>query len=463
MAPEDMPRSKIQNLKSRTRRLAFLLLLPAGLGLGGPQILSVPSTMVYPTFWHTPLGIHKGTPSLLKMFVGDQTYFSDPKGLACTHLAEYGKENSNQLTVVGVNSGMACLVYNPDFASLKVFGSFGPGIGQFDHPTGAAILPDGRVAIGDTGNHRVVMLRLSRGLLSWTGTLGHLGSGPGEFNGPTWVAFDSQGRLYVSDTGNNRVQVFSPEGLFQMEFGGDPSLENSLIQPQGIAVCDSREPFAAAREDAIFVVDQYCSRVQKFDFQGRLRALAQASDVGHLVVTFSSLALDYFNNVWVADMGNHQIHKLDHQLQPLDSWGSKGDDDGQFHSPRGIAIYRQFGQILVAEAQSAQYLWVGSDVKNIQLSSQVQASGLRYMRFDFFLTEKSWVQARLEDAGGRLARTLLGRGVLPQGANVIYWDGNTQEGFHAPPATYTLVIQAEATYASATYYAKQVRRQFVLK
>jgi hypothetical protein len=419
--------------------------------------------MVFPTFWHTPLGIHRGTPTLLKMFVGDQTYFSNPRGLACTHLKEYGKENSDQLTVVGVNSGLSCLVYNPDFSSLRVYGRFGQEAGQFDQPTGAAILPDGRIAIGDTGNHRVALLRLTKGELKWEGAIGHFGSGPGEFNGPTWLAYDSQGRLYVSDTGNNRVQIFSPEGQFVHEFGADATRENSLVQPQGIAVCDAKEPFAATHEDAIFVVDQYNSRVQKFDMQGRLLALAQAADLGRLVVTFTSLALDYFNNVWVADMGNHQVHKFDRQLQPLDSFGSKGEEDGQFRSPRGIAIYRQYGQILVAEIQSAQYLWVGADVKNIQLSSQTQASGIRWLRVDFFLTEKSWLEARLEDSEGNLIRTLRGRGVLPQGSNVIYWDGNTQDGFRAPTANYTLILQAEATYASATYFAKQVRRTFIIK
>jgi hypothetical protein len=419
--------------------------------------------MVFPTFWHTPLGLHRGTPALLRMFVGDQTYFCNPRGLACTHLKEYGKENSDQLTVVGVNSGLSCLVYNPDFTSLRVYGRFGQEAGQFDQPTGAAILPDGHIAIGDTGNHRVALLRLAQGELSWLGAIGHFGTGPGEFSGPTWVAYDSQGRLYVSDTGNNRIQVFSPEGQFLSQFGSDPTSENSLLQPQGIAVADCREPFAATHEDAIYVIDQYNSRIQKFDSRGRLMALAQAADLGHLVVTFTSLGLDYFNNVWVTDMGNHQIHKFDRYLQALDSFGSKGDEDGQFRSPRGIAIYRQFGQILVSELQSAQYLWVGTDVKNIQLSSQIQENGMRCLRADFFLTEKSWVEARLEDEQGNLVRVLMGRGILPQGGNAIYWDGNNQEGFHSGPGTYCLVIQAEATYASATYYAKQARKLFTLK
>src|SRR5271157_2169743 len=74
------------------------------------QITDKPTTLTYPSFWHTPFGIHRGTPFWLKVFLGNRTYFNDPQDLAATKLlADYGKINEGkddwQLTVYGINSG----------------------------------------------------------------------------------------------------------------------------------------------------------------------------------------------------------------------------------------------------------------------------------------------------------------------------------------------------------------------
>ena len=40
-----------------------------------------------------------------------------------------------------------------------------------------------------------------------------------QFNCPIAVAISPDGDMYVSDDDNHRVQVFSPDGIFQREFG----------------------------------------------------------------------------------------------------------------------------------------------------------------------------------------------------------------------------------------------------
>ena len=54
----------------------------------GPSVIYSPSTLVYPDFWHTPLGVHRGTPKLLKLLLGDKVEFNDPQGLACTRMKD---------------------------------------------------------------------------------------------------------------------------------------------------------------------------------------------------------------------------------------------------------------------------------------------------------------------------------------------------------------------------------------
>jgi hypothetical protein len=400
----------------------------------------------------------------MKIFLGPEAHFDDPEGLACTRMLENGPE-SPQLTVFGVNSGQSCVIYNPDMLSLDSLGSPGSGDGQFMHPLGVSALPNGRVAVADTGNNRVVLLQFHSKKLRWVSVLGKEGKGPGEFERPSWLAFDSQGRLYVSDTGNNRIQVFSDDLRYIFSFGDDPDANNSLIEPQSIAVVDPMEPSASHQEGAIFVVDQYHGRLQKFDLSGRYLGQASGFDADRYLVYFSGIALDYFNNLWVADRGNHQIHKFDTYLQYVDSWGSKGEGDGFLDSPRGLAIYRHFGQFFVAEREAAQYLWIGSDVKDVKVSRSADAQGHPVMRTDYKLTENAtldcWVETDAEPHE-KLAM-ILDSVKMRQGQQSLLWDGHVLQGGIIPPGIYDLVFQAEATYASATYFRKETRKKFWVK
>jgi len=143
--------------------LLALFCLPLGLG-AEPGLVTRPSTLVYPDFWHTPLGLHRGTPKLLKLMLGDKVRFNDPAGVACTRMKEHG-EQSPQITAFGVNSGSGQIVYNPDMKSLDVFGAEGSGDGYFLQPVGVACLPDGRVAVADSGNHRIALLHFNQNKL----------------------------------------------------------------------------------------------------------------------------------------------------------------------------------------------------------------------------------------------------------------------------------------------------------
>jgi DNA-binding beta-propeller fold protein YncE len=446
-------------------RSFFILVTFLGLGrlrADGPALIVSPSTLVYPDFWHTPMGVHRGTPRLLKLFLNRHAEFADPQGMAAQRMKENGPE-SPQLTVFGVNSGLSQIIYNPDMFSLDSFGSEGSADGQFMHPVGIAALPDGRVAVADTGNNRVVLLRYHHGTLIWQQALGHLGSGPGEFKNPGWLAYDSQGRLYVSDTGNNRVQVFADTGAYLFDFGSDPKANNSLIEPQAIAVVDPAEEHSVSPTGAIYVVDEYHGRLQRFDLQGGFMGEAGGEDAERYLVYFSGIALDYYNNLWVVDQGNDQILKFDQYLQFIDAWGAKGQGDYLFDSPRGLAIYRHYGQVFVDERESAQYLWIGSDIKDIKVSRADDPDGHPRMRVDYRLTENCLLHAWVEDPAGIKLAELIAPHKQKQGAQTAFWDGVMLDGNKIQPGAYFLVYEAEAVYSSATYFKKQVRKQFWVK
>ncbi len=86
-------------------------------------------------------------------------------------------------------------------------GEYGWGEGSFDDPRKAASLPDGGIAVVESGNKRLQ-------ILSPTGTYERIIEPPEEspFVSPRWVESDRAGNLFVADTGAGALFVFGPGG-----------------------------------------------------------------------------------------------------------------------------------------------------------------------------------------------------------------------------------------------------------
>ncbi|MGH7442793.1 MAG: NHL repeat-containing protein [bacterium] len=447
----------------RALRLSSTLLVAALVfgprhALALPRVEREPSSLVYPDFWHTPLGIHRGTQALLDLLLDGKVRFNDPEGAACAPML--GQTGVRDVTVFGVNSGAGQILYNPDMHSLAMFGTNGGGRGCFFRPQGIACLPDGTVAVADSGNNRVVLLNYRDGTLHWDRVLGSEGQGVGQFEDPKGVALDSQGRLFVADTGNNRIQVFDRDGVFLEAFGADAGSNNAISAPQALAVEDPLEPNASNPEAALFVLDLGGERLQKFSLDGDFIGQITAADLGR-PLHGASLALDYFGNVWVTDRLSDQIHKFDGHLQWISDWGQPGQGDGCLDEPRGIAINRAYGQVIVLEKESAQYLWIGADLANLRLSHAGDLPLGGRLRIDYRLSERAWVDAWIEDQGKNRVATLLDHGFQAQGDQTLFWDGRTDPAkAKVVPGTYILVLRAEAAYSSARFVVRELKRRF---
>ena len=122
--------------------------------------------------------------------------------------------------------------FSPDGHLLLTLGErgvAGADTAHFDLPTDVAVRPDGGFYVSDGYSNTRVLRFDARGrfLAQW----GNPGKGPGEFDLPHGIALDGLGRVYVADRSNARVQVFDSTGRFVADWHGP-----LLGRPYAVAV-----------------------------------------------------------------------------------------------------------------------------------------------------------------------------------------------------------------------------------
>ncbi|TFG94738.1 MAG: hypothetical protein E4H13_14420, partial [Calditrichales bacterium] len=377
----------------------------------------IPSTFVFPSYLHT-YGIRKAGATELFLFMGFRVKFSNPQGIACVRLDAWedpeDPHDDDELTVYGVNSGQNNIIFNKSMWAIGVYGLDEDDTQLLDRPRGICANNAGDVYVADTGHNRVARLFNPGHELVFVSAIGEYGSENGQFISPQQVAIDNSGTLFVSDSGNHRIQVFDSTGNYQFAFSG----EGFLIGPTGLAVTDEKEKHAQVREDFIIVIDSLRSRISKFAANGqRLQSISAAQQLGLDSLRLEYVCIDYHNHILITDSKNHCIHKFNSRLEPIISFGEKGDDDYQFLYPRGITIYRRLGQLFVAEENGAQYYWVGTDIFDLKAIPDGETT-----RFSFRVTEPSYITAEILDDQDRFVADLIHRRYLGNAGNhVLQW------------------------------------------
>lgn len=216
------------------------------------------------------------------------------------------------LLVVSFSGPVAAGV--PHFVFRESFGSAGHGSGQFMHPRGMAFSPDGRrLAIADTGNNRVVILRIA--------------SEAASIPGASLLSVETiLGDIWPHE--GTRWPTTPPDAYRERDhFDG--------LKPQ--RTYDGR-PYLGG--------------------QGRIRPgeLVPMDRFNHP----ETLAWKDNDTLLVVDTGNHRIKAVKADGEILWILGQEGWKDGYFHSPLGIALDGE-GRIYVCEPRAKYLRGVGLD------------------------------------------------------------------------------------------------------
>jgi hypothetical protein len=395
-------------------------------------------TLVFPPYGHS-YGIRKATPKHLFMFFGPRTFFDDPQGLATARMESRDdpstESDDDEVVVYGVNSGRHQIIYNTTMWTLGLFGSKGSGTGEFRNPKGIACDPHGNVYVADAGNNRIVRLFNPRKKLRWVKAFSGRHATDRGLKNPSQVALDEEGRVYVTDTDNSRVVVFDSTGRALRYIPGEKSYSFES-GPTTLAVADGRSRWSYFNGDRFMVcADRGGRRLWKIDFKGTVKD----STILPQPYRASYAAVDYYHNIWLTDKDSHCVIKLDRNLKLLDVVGTHGKGDYQFDQPRGIAIWKRYGQTFVAEKKGAQYYWIGTELAEHTLRPVDEK---RYS-LSTNLTEYSYATLfRVE--GNDTLRLLKKKMIYPGQQETIFSCTAPCEGEY--------VLRIEPTYSSYTYY-----------
>lgn len=194
-------------------------------------------------------------------------------------------------------------------------------------------------------------------------------------------------------------------------------------------------------------------RLLKFSREGSLLASVSAAELPVPSASFDYLAIDYYGSVYATDRANCLIHKFDRKLAYVTSFGRCGTGDRELDQPRGITIWRRFGQVFITERAGAQYFWIGTEIQDLGVRPGEVVPRSTKAAISYRLTEVSRVTVEFLDQKGQVACTLVTNRRRAAGDNAEPWDGTLGRGKgDLAPGTYTVKVTARPTYSSGIYF-----------
>ncbi len=231
------------------------------------------------------------------------------------------------------------------------WGSQGDQPGQFNEPWGIAV-DDEFVYVADTWNHRIQKFTLDGDFVTLFGRSGAPTDEPetnglGLFFGPRDVALLPDNRLLITDTGNHRLQITDRDGNFISQIGGFGNALGLFNEPVGLAV---------GSDGFVYLADTWNGRIQQFNTNlVPLNEWTVHAWAGQSINNKPYTAVDSAGHIYVTDPEGYRILIFNSTGEYLGRFGHFGADANSLGLPNGIAIDAQ-DNIYIADSANNRVL-----------------------------------------------------------------------------------------------------------
>ena len=205
------------------------------------------------------------------------------------------------------------------------------------YPSAIALDSVGNLYIGDVGNYRVRRVAKASGIISTIagGSFGFAGDGgpatAAAFKNLSALAVGPSGDVFIADSYNNRVRRIGPDGIITTIAGnGNYNVFSEAELGDGDSATKAivRWPFGLALDKAgnLYIAENRSNRVRRVDSSGAITTVAGS---GHPLEPGSSgdggpadkaklngpsgLAIDSLGNIYISDVGNFRVRKVNAQ------------------------------------------------------------------------------------------------------------------------------------------------------
>ncbi len=229
-----------------------------------------------------------------------------------------------------------------DYVYELKWGTRGGKEGQFRYPSGIAVDNTENVYVVDRYNNRIQKFKSDSTFLTAWGRFGFLGieypMDIASINNAIYLKQD----IYLKDIFSNMDSI---ESLLALSESGQIEITDArFFYPEGIAVSPDG--------NYVYVVDSYNNRIWKFTNDGEdvLRWGSRGDGNGEFSEP-DGVAVDKDGNVYVTDTLNNRVQKFTSNGAFLLKWGTRGSGDREFYFPFGIAVDKE-GYVYVADTNN---------------------------------------------------------------------------------------------------------------
>ena len=187
--------------------------------------------------------------------------------------------------------------------------------------------PKGNLFISDRMNHQIRKIDLNGNIstIAGTGDSDYYGDGgpalEAAFRDPNSLASDQKGNIYIAEAANNRIRKIDTKGIVTTIAGNGEHADSGDGGPALKAGIRSMDDIAFSPEGELHILGTNTHKVRKITQDGKIVTVAGKGYAGFfgddgpatkaMLKNPAAISFDSKGNLYIADMGNNRIRKVD--------------------------------------------------------------------------------------------------------------------------------------------------------